>query len=202
LPGPRGDALPDAVSGHCPGEVELTDRRVNLIEEGFDAAIRIGALPDSTLIARALAPYRLIPCASPDYLARRGTPTHPAELRDHECLDYVFPTHPAATLWRFRGGGAPETVAPAGRLVVNDSRALIEAALCGFEIILVAELLVAEHLAAGRLVRVLAEYEGPSRPMWLLFAERRAQAPKLRVFLDWAGETFAPGRPVIAAPGA
>lgn len=174
-------------------EIELADRRVNLIEEGFDAAIRIGELADSTLIARALAPYRLIPCAAPDYLARRGMPAHPAELRGHDCLDYTFPAHPAPTLWRFHGGGATESVVPAGRLIVNDSRALIEAALRGAGIILVAEILVAEHLAAGRLVRVLAGYEGPSRPMALIFAARRALAPKLRVFLDWAGETFAPG---------
>jgi len=171
---------------------ELTDRRVNLIEEGFDAAVRIGDLPDSALVTRALVPYRLIPCASPDYLARRGMPRHPAELHDHDCLDYVFHTHPAPAVWRFRSKGPPISIRPAGRLLVNDSRALIEAALRGFGIILIAELLLTDHLAAGRLVRVLAGYEGPSRPMRLLFVAHQAQAPKLRAFLDWAGETFGP----------
>ncbi len=181
---------------------ELTDRRINLIEEGFDAAVRIGDEPDSTLVARALAPYRLIPCASPDYLARRGMPKHPAELRDHECLDYVFATHPAPTVWRFWSKGPPIAIEPTGRLFANDSRALIEAALRGFGIVLLAELLLADHLATGRLVRVLPGYEGPSRPMRLMFAAPQAQAPKLRAFLDWAGEAFAPGhadRPEIAA---
>ena len=172
---------------------ELTDRRVNLIEEGFDAAIRVGRQPDSALVSRTLAPYRLVPCASPDYVARRGLPLHPAELRGHECLDYVFPTHPAPPLWRFEGTAAAVTIEPAGRLFANDSRALVEAALRGCGVILLAELLLAEHLAAGRLVRVLPDYTGPSRPMLLMFAARQAQAPKLRAFLDWAGETFVSG---------
>lgn len=180
--------------------IELTDRRVNLIEEGFDAAIRIGDLPASRLVARALAPYRLIPCASPDYLARRGTPTHPSELRNHECLDYVFASHPAPAIWRFRSDGAPFTIEPSGRLLVNDSRAMIGAALAGFGIILVADLLVADHLATGRLVRILPDYEGPSRPMRLIYANRRAQAPKLRAFLDWAGRAFATAGPVDLGP--
>jgi DNA-binding transcriptional LysR family regulator len=169
---------------------ELTDRRVNLIEEGFDAAIRIGEQPDSALVSRALAPYRLVPCASPDYIARRGLPMHPADLHEHECLDYVFPVHPAPPLWRFDGNAATVTIEPNGRLFANDSRALIEAALRGGGVILLADLLLTEHLAAGRLVRVLPAYTGPSRPMLLMFAARQSQAPKLRAFLDWAGESF------------
>ncbi|MDR3514456.1 MAG: LysR family transcriptional regulator [Azospirillaceae bacterium] len=171
---------------------ELTDRWVNLIEEGFDAAIRIGELSDSSLVTRALAPYRLIPCASPDYLRRKGMPRQPSDLRDHDCLDYAFAVHPAPALWHFRSASASIGIAPRGRLLVNDSRALIEAALNGAGIILAAELLLSAHLAAGRLVRVLADYEGPARPMQIIFAGHRAQAPKLRAFLDWAGATFAP----------
>ena len=175
-------------------QFELTDRRVNLIEEGFDAAIRIGDQPDSTLVSRALAPYRLVPCASPDYIARRGMPSHPAELLVHECLDYVFPAYPAPAVWRFRGSGTAVTIEPTGRLLVNDSRALIEAALRGCGVVLLADLLLAEHLAAGHLVRVLLGYTGPSRPMRRVVAARHAQAAKLRAFLNWAGEAFAPGQ--------
>ena len=75
---------------------DLTDRRVNLIEEGFDAAILIGEQPDSSLMSRSFAPYRLVPCASPNYVARRGLPLHPADLGRHECLDYLFLTHSRA----------------------------------------------------------------------------------------------------------
>lgn len=170
--------------------VDLTDRRVNLIEEGFDAAIRVGDLADSALAARSLAPYRLVPCAAPAYLARRGSPAHPDDLRRHDCLDYAFSTWPGTPLWRFASGGVDIAVEPAARLVVNDSRALIDAALNGGGIILAAEILLRHHLAAGRLVRVLPGYEGLSRPMHLLFAERRAQVPKLRAFLDWASDVF------------
>lgn len=171
--------------------VELTDRRVNLVEEGFDAAIRIGEQPDSSLVSRTLAPYRLVLCASPGYVARRGMPSHPDELRGHECLDYVFPAHPAPPLWRFQNAGATVAVEPAGRLLATDSRALIEAALRGGGIVLLADVLLAGHLAAGHLVQVLPGWVGPSRPMHLLSAARQARAAKLRAFLDWAGETFA-----------
>jgi DNA-binding transcriptional LysR family regulator len=178
---------------------ELTDRRVNLVEEGFDAAIRVGDQPNSSLVSRKLAPYQLVPCASPGYVTRYGLPLHPDELRGHECLDYVFPAHPAPSLWYFQSMDATIVVEPTGRLFTNDSRALIEAALRGYGIVLVADLLVAEHLAAGRLLPLLAGWTGPSRPMFLLAAARRARAAKLRAFLDWVVETFAPspGRPPV-----
>jgi DNA-binding transcriptional LysR family regulator len=175
---------------HIRLQMELTDRRLNLIEEGFDVAIRIGSEPSSTLVTRGLAPYRLILCASPDYISRCGVPTNLNALERHECLDYSFATHPAPVVWTFRSGEAEITAEPASRLTVNDSRALVEAALAGFGIALVAEMLVGHHLAAGRLVQVLGEYGGPSRPMRLLFAARKAQPPKLRAFIDWAYDTF------------
>ena len=171
-------------------QVDLTDRRVNLVEEGFDLAIRVGELADSALASRALAPYRLIPCAAPAYLARRGGPRDPEDLRGHDCLDYAFPARPGPRLWRFTSGESDVTVEPAARLVVNDSRSLIDAALNGGGIVLAAEILLQPHLAAGRLVRVLPAYEGPSRPMHLLFPERRAPSPKLRAFIDWAAGRF------------
>lgn len=178
-------------------DVDLTDRRVNLIEEGFDAAIRVGELADSGLGSLALAPYRLVPCAAPAYLARRGNPTHPGDLRRHACLDYVFPTRPGPPLWRFASGEVDFEVELTARLVVNDSRSLIEAALNGAGIILAAEILLRHHLVDGRLVRVLPGYEGLSRPMHLLFPDRRAQVPKLRAFIDWASEVF--GRRAVLA---
>ena len=171
-------------------EVELTDRRIDPIAEGFDAAIRIGDEPNSGLIGRALAPYRLVACAAPDYLARRGMPVHPHDLCAHECLGYRFANHPAPPLWRFQSAQTSTAVGIKERLVVNDSRALIEAALNGFGVALAAEALIAGHLAAGRLVRVLAQYEGPARPMQLLYGARRAQPLKLRAFIAWACETY------------
>lgn len=178
-------------------DVDLTDRRVNLVEEGFDAAIRVGELADSGLASLALAPYRLVPCAAPAYLAQRGIPAHPDDLRHHACLDYVFPTRPGPPLWRFAKEGVDLEVELTARLVVNDSRSLIEAALNGAGVILAAEILLRHHLADGHLVRVLPRYEGLSRPMHLLFADRRAQVPKLRAFIDWTSEVF--GRRAVLA---
>ncbi len=172
--------------------VDLTDRRVNLVEEGFDAAIRIGEQPDSSLVSRGLAPYRLVPCASPDYVARRGMPSHPDELLEHDCLDYVFPAHPPPPLWHFQGADVTVAVEPVSRLLATDSRALLEAALRGGGIVLLADLLLNSYLADGQLVRVLSGWTGPSRPMHLLSAARRARPAKLRAFLDWASEMFSP----------
>lgn len=142
-------------------------------------------------MARALAPYRVVACASPDYLARRGVPATPEDLRSHECLDYAFPGYPAPGLWSFASGDRLVEVEPAARLVANDGRALIEAALTGFGVIQVGEMKVAEHLASGRLVRVLAGYQTPCRPLQVVYASRKLQAPKLRAFIDWLVEAFA-----------
>lgn len=172
-------------------ELSLSDRVADFIEEGYDAAIRIGSLPDSTLVARTLAPYRVVACASPAYLERRGIPQTPEDLQRHECLDYVFPQYPAPRLWTFRTGERTIEVEPRARLVINDGRALVEAALVGFGIIRTGEMKVAEHLASGRLVRLLADYDGPRRPLQVVFASQRLQAPKLRVFIDWLVEAFA-----------
>jgi DNA-binding transcriptional LysR family regulator len=172
-------------------ELTLADKVTHLIEEGHDAAIRIGHLPDSALLARTLAPYRMVTCGAPDYLARRGTPATPEDLRHHECMDYQFAQHPASRLWRFASGAGTVEVEPRARLVVNDGRALIEAALAGFGLVQVGEMKVREHLASGRLVQLLADFDCPPRPLQIVFASRRLQPPKVRALIDWLGRAFA-----------
>ncbi|MEM5447365.1 LysR family transcriptional regulator [Paraburkholderia guartelaensis] len=177
----------------CPDvkvDLVLSDRQFDLLQDGFDVAFRIGALPDSQLVARPLAPYRLVPCAAPAYLAAHGTPAHPRELAQHVCLDYAFDSFPAPQTWIFKDGDTQIEVEPRGQLRSNDTRALVSAAEAGVGIVLAGEPNLAPSVAAGRLVPLLEAYAAPVRPMHLLYADRRAQAPKQRAFVAWALACF------------
>lgn len=172
-------------------DLTLTDRVVDVIDEGYDAVIRIAPLTDSTLIARALKPYRLVACAAPAYLAKHGTPKAPAELAAHECLGFAYWARAPLDVWDFAGAdGVTHRIKVRSRLTVNTGPALRAAALEGFGITLQPEELLREDLAAGRLVRVLPDYEGPSRPMHILFPASRRPTPKLRSFVDFVAEAF------------
>jgi DNA-binding transcriptional LysR family regulator len=164
-------------------ELHLDDRVVDLAEEGYDAAIRIGPLADSRLVARPLGPYRLIPCASPAYLAAHGTPRRPRDLAEHNCLGF---THWAeGDEWPFVGPTGEERIAVKGRLRASNGQALRMAALRGLGIILQPEPLLAEDLASGSLVRLLPAFQGPSRPMHLVFLQQRRLTPKVRSFIEF-----------------
>lgn len=169
-------------------DVALCDRVVDLVEEGFEAAIRIGPLPDSALIARPLAPYRLMICASPEYLARRGTPATPEDLGQHECLSFS----PAALVhWRLTDmQDAVCRVPVSGRLQVNNGQALRVAALHGLGIVLQPAILLQADVQAGRLVQLFATHTLHSRPMSVVYLPDRYRSPKLRSFVDFLVERF------------
>jgi DNA-binding transcriptional LysR family regulator len=171
-------------------DVTLTDRVVDMIEEGYEAVIRVAPLPDSRLIARPLAPYRLVACASPAYLSERGTPQHPADLAAHECLGFAYWTRPADSVWEFTSAHGTQAVRVKSRMSINNGQALREAAIEGLGIILQPCDMLRGDLASGRLVRVLPDYEPPSRPMHLLLAPDRRPTPKLRSFIDFVVRTF------------
>ena len=166
-------------------DLVLSDRTVDLVEEGYEAAFRIGPLADSGLIARALSPFRTVACASPAYLRKHGAPASPSDLVGHECL-----SRPGVAEWRFIKDGRTQAARIRSRLRLNDAKALLPAALDGFGVVLVAEDLARDALASGQLVRVLPGYEAPSRPMHLVFLADRRQTPKLRSFIDAAVEEF------------
>lgn len=168
-------------------DVVLNDRVVDLLEEGFEAAIRIGHLPDSALIARPLAPYRLMVCASPAYLARRGTPQQPGELTGHECLAF---SPSALAQWSLTGDEGVCRVPVSGRLQVNNGQALRVAALHGLGIVLQPAILLEDDVRAGRLVQLFSTYELPSRPMSVVYPPDRYRAPRLRSFVDFLLERF------------
>lgn len=173
--------------------VTLTDRYANLTEEGFEAAFRLGnpGIADSTsLICRPLGRYRLVAVASPDYLARRGTPRHPDDLRDHECVTYAFGNRIPDNRWQFRKGSRVHEAPIRERLRVDDFNAQTTAALNGFGIMLVAEDVVRAHLERGALVKVLTAYEAPFRPLHLIYPADRQQTLKMKVFVSAVVEAF------------
>ena len=186
-------ALPAFLTLHPEVEVDMTmnDRFVDLVEEGFDVAVRIGRLPDSGLVARKLAPLRLAVCASPAYLAARGVPLSPADLAGHDCLCYSNMT--AADEWSFTGpGGEALSVTVRGRLKANNGDALRIAALEGLGLVVQPTFIVGPDLQAGRLVAVLAEYIASDGAVHALYPHSRHLSPKVRAFVDFLASRFGP----------
>ncbi|MBV8070821.1 MAG: LysR family transcriptional regulator [Acidobacteriaceae bacterium] len=175
-------------------EVQLDDRVVDLVSEHVELAIRIGPLSDSTFIAKPLVGHSLIPFASPKYLDAHGSPEQPSDLLSHTCLGYTYVSRPPMKEWVFSKGSQIETVQVNGRLQTNNCEALREAALHGCGIVLLPEYSARNHIDSGGLVRVLPEWDGPSRPMHILFAPDRLMTPKLRSFVDAVVDEFGPKR--------
>jgi DNA-binding transcriptional LysR family regulator len=171
-------------------DLRLNDRIVDLIDEGYDAAIRIAPLSDSSLIVRTLRPWRLIACASPAYLAARGTPRMPGDLAEHECLGFSYWGRGPLDSWEFTGESGTQHVKVSSRFQVNAGPALRSAALEGFGITLQAEDMLLDDLRSGRLVQVLPEFPVPSLPMYIVFPPSHRPTPKLRSFVDSVIEEF------------
>lgn len=164
-------------------DLSLNDRVVDLVDEGFEVAIRIGELPDSSFIARPLQPYRAMVCASPEYLARRGTPQTPQQLAGHNCLSFAHGNR--YNLWQFSLAGVQHEVEVHGNFRANNGLALRTAALKGIGIIMQPEALLREEVAAGRLQRLLGDYELQHRPMHIVIASNRKMTPKLKSFIEF-----------------
>lgn len=185
-------ALPTFLAANPDVRVELTlnNRVLDLVDEGYDAVFRVGALADSGLMARSLAPYRLVACASPEYLSRRGTPISPVEMEAHACLG--FRPNASREDWTFQTPDGPKAVRVSGPLASSSGQALRAAALAGVGIILQAEALVSDDLANGRLVPVLPDFAPHPLPLQLVFSPDRTMTPKLRAFIDFAVKQFGP----------
>ena len=170
--------------------LELSDSVVDLIAEGYDAVFRVGMLADSGLHARALAPYRMVACAAPAYLAEHGMPQTPADLAQHECLGF---THwSPREVWYFDGPHGREEVSVHGSLSANVGQALLVAARAGMGVILQPQALVAEDLRAARLQVVLPDYTAPALPVHILTAQGRLRTQKLQSFVDYVVEFLGP----------
>ncbi len=178
-------------------ELLLTDRYVDVVDEGYDAVVRLGPINDSNLASRELVRHDQVACASPGYLSAHGIPSTPEDLYAHYCLGFVNWSGRAYADWRFTKEGQVHVVRVRSRFLVNDGRVLLDAAIAGHGIVLQPEVVLRGSLAAGQLVPVLADYMAPSRPMYLLFASQRTQPLKLRTFIDRVVAAF--GRPPSAA---
>ena len=169
-------------------ELSMSNRNVDVIDEGYDLVFRIGELTDSGLIARSLAPYRLILCAAPGYLATCGAINTPQDLSNKECLGFLHPE--LSKRWTLIGPEGAVTVPVSGRLMVDSGEALMAAALSGMGVLLQPAEIVEPHLASGQLVVVLPEYSAPTRPMHIVYAPDRRMTPKLRSFIEFALANF------------
>ena len=169
-------------------ELMLNDRYIDPLEEGVDVTVRIGELPDSSLIARRLAPARRVLAASPDYLKRQGTPAEPEELSAHRCLTYG---HMAAVhRWTLSRGGETFSVPITSSLCSNNGDVLREAALAGNGIANLPTFIVGPDIAAKRLALVLPQTPPTELGIYALYAPNRYLAAKTRVFIDFLVERF------------
>jgi DNA-binding transcriptional LysR family regulator len=169
-------------------ELVLNDRFIDPLEEGVDITVRIGALADSSLIARRLAPARLALVASPDYLAGNGTPLSPQDLARHRCLAYG---HMAAVhRWHLRQGAETVAVQITSALCSNNGEVLRTSALAGNGIANLPTFFIGPDIAAGKLVQVLPDNPPPELGIYALYAPNRYLAAKTRVFIDFLSSRF------------
>jgi len=176
-------------------DVVLTDRAVNLVEEGIDCAIRGAAIPgDSLLVARQLTPVNRATCASPAYLEQHGTPADLAALASHDCIRFISPATGRPAPWIFNVAGESQEFVPAGRLAVTSYEAAAAAAEAGIGIVQVPEPLVYRELRAGRLRPLLEDFTAHMPPLCVVYPANRYLAAKVRVFADFlAAELLARG---------
>ena len=172
-------------------DIELSDRTVDLVDEGFDLAVRIGAIRSPLLVARRLTSTTLVCCASPAYLARRGTPRKPDDLSRHDCLTYEF--SPSRFQWHFHAGtGEEHVVRVGGPLHSNNGRMLVALAAADAGIACEPDFIVAPEIDAGRLVPILTDWTLPSGPISAVYPSRRHLSAKVRAFVDFLVERIAP----------
>jgi DNA-binding transcriptional LysR family regulator len=163
--------------------LSLSDRFVDIIDEGFDVAIRIGDLEDSSYVARKLTHFEMVVCASPAYIEKNGTPKNPEDLKNHQCLSF--------TNWKSDGGwkvlskNLSSKMNGTSRFDCNNGQALREAALKGLGLILMPKGLLGQNLKDGSLIEVLHEFHPPSRPVNAVYPKERQTTPRLVSFIDY-----------------
>ncbi len=170
-------------------DLTLADRFVDVVDEGFDLAIRIGRLLDSSLVARHLGEARRVYCAAPEYLARHGRPAHPRELAGHACLTYAYQEH--GDRWPWQDAEGTHEVAVRGPLRANNGDVLLQAAMDGLGIAFLPTFICGEALACGELVLLLADFEPPPLDIHVLYPATRHLSPKVRSFVRFLTEALA-----------
>ncbi|GAB3627329.1 transcriptional regulator [Pandoraea terrae] len=184
--------LPEFLEAHPALALELssTDRRVDLVREGFDCVLRVGAVADSTLIARPLGELRQINCASPAYLARHGTPQSLDDLAHHQLIHYTTTLGARTAGWEFHDGERHTQRAMDGVLTVNNADAYEAACLAGLGIIQAPERGLFPYLEAGRLIEVMPDHRAEPLPVTLLYANRRHLPRRVQAFMRWLADVI------------
>ena len=171
-------------------DMDYSDRRVNLIEEGIDLSIRVTRRLDAGDVARRIGTSRMLVLASPDYLSRHGQPAHPAELAHHVCLGYT--NAGAATTWQFVVDGQLENFPIRSRINANNGDVLTEAAAQGLGIACQPDFIAGSFIAAGRVVEILVDYPGPELGIYAMLPSNRHIPHRVRVLMDFLAARLAP----------
>ena len=175
-------------------DLHRDDKHIDMVEEAFDVAIRIGTLQDSNLVARKLSTCRQVACASPAYLAKHGTPERPEDLIEHRCILYTYLSTPRE--WRFTDPNGELTVVPiTGQLQANNGLLGREAALAGAGIVLLPTFYLGEQLRTKQLVPILCKFRPMELSISAVYPERRNLLPKVRTFVDYLASQWSPEAP-------
>ena len=164
-------------------DLQLADRVIDLVEEGFDLAVRIARLPDSSLISRQLASTRLVLCAAPSYLERRGTPQHPSELTQHDVMGYSLMA--MGDQWQFTGPDGPVSAKVRPRMWTNNGDSCVAAAVRGAGIQLQPTFLIDRELATGQLVEILPQFRSAELGIYAVYPSRKFVLPKVRALVEF-----------------
>jgi len=182
-------ALPDFLNQYPELSIDMSldDRRVDLVEEGFDLAIRIGELPDSSLVARRLGPCRHVVCGAPDYFKNHGVPQTPDDLRHHNAISYKYQDTPSE--WHFISPNKSVVHVPvSGSIQINNSLGLREALLHGAGITLTPTFIAGPDIKSGKLQAVLTDYEVMEFSIYAVYPQRRHLSPKVKAFVEFMSE--------------
>jgi LysR family transcriptional regulator for bpeEF and oprC len=158
---------------------------IDLIDEGYDVAVRLGKPPDARLIARQLAAGTMMTCAAPAYLKRHGTPRNPEDLATHRCIRFIAPNTGRSYDWKFQRDGKRVAVAVAGNLAFDHAEALVQAALAGTGLIQISSYVTAAAIRTGDLKPVLTGFEVEAPALWVMYPQNRHLTPRVRTFVDF-----------------
>lgn len=187
---------------HISLSISSGDRLVDLVGEGIDCVVRAGVPRESSLVARRLADLPEVVCASPDYLARHGTPRHPEDIGKHQGVGFFAANHDYRYPFTLRVDGEVAAFHPRGWISVSDAECYTQAGLAGCGLIQVPRFRIEDHLRAGRLVPVLEDWPCPTLPVSVLYPSQRNLAPRVRVFVDWVVALYAERFGPASAPAA
>jgi DNA-binding transcriptional LysR family regulator len=169
-------------------EVRFSDRFADLVQDGLDAVVRVGALADSRLVARPFDRQQLLVCASPRYLKRKGTPTTPADVSAHECLGIRNYLSGRERLWQLRQGGKDVEILPRSRVIFDDGEAAVQGVVAGMGMIQLPDYYLEQPLREGRLMEVLARFRPPPMPISVVYPSKRQVPQRVRVLIDALAE--------------